>query len=718
MEHAKTRIEAADSGIGRNVQFEWDSRPEKYLSIVHQLPDILYKLDDQGRFVYLNNSIRNLGYEPGDLLDKHFSVIIHPEDRARVQRKNVTARKHSAVRGKASKSGFFDERRTGNRITRNLPVRFQPGEGGMMSGNGKICKKNFHIISTGVYDYQDKAAGKIFTGTVGIMREIVRHKGVAGEHGGLLGLYRTIVEHASDLISIVAGNGTILYCSPSSARVLGREPESMVGNTIWEYVHEEDAPMIVDIFKKACDDHPELECKCRIRDDDGEWRVIKNRGTVLRDRQGKILCVVILSSDITTQHVAEESMKRAMCYMERHVLDRSAELQRTKKQLTSEIKSREVRDAEYNDLQSCYRNLVDKIDEIIFDLDVNGTVITVNSAVKEKAGFLADEMSGRNISEYIHEDDIRIVKKLFEEVRGRPADNAAVVHAEREIRIVRKDRTILWIDARCRQATGAVGKMRGYILMAVDITRKKMSECDNTRIVAMDVLAMFAAGLGRDLNNILTSVMSNISLVKLSLREDDAAYSCASLAVGDAIMAREIAWKMMEISGGGSSEVRSVSLEDLIRKTASVVVEGSAVFCRFIVRGRIKHVAVNPEQMRQVINNIILNACQAMRRRGELIVTLENYKITINDDPYLVPGDYVRVSIADNGLGISPENIERVFDPVYTTKGEVRGLGLAVSYSIMKKHRGHISVKSTKGQGTEVVLYLPVSNKPQSRRQT
>ena len=141
------------------------------------------------------------------------------------------------------------------------------------------------------------------------------------------------------------------------------------------------------------------------------------------------------------------------------------------------------------------------------------------------------------------------------------------------------------------------------------------------------------------------------------------------------------------------------------------MLRGSKSICEFSISEDLWPVEVDIGQISQVINNIVINANQAMPEGGTIQVAAENLIIDDRQSLSLKPGRYIRISISDQGIGISEKYTSKIFDPYFTTKQEGSGLGLATTFSIIKKHDGHITVESQPGVGTTFQIYLPASDK-------
>ena len=169
--------------------------------------------------------------------------------------------------------------------------------------------------------------------------------------------------------------------------------------------------------------------------------------------------------------------------------------------------------------------------------------------------------------------------------------------------------------------------------------------------------------------------------------------------------------QLLTFAKGGAPLKETALVEDIIKESSSFVLRGSKSHCGISIEEGLWPAEVDVGQISQVINNIVINANQAMPEGGIIQVAAVNLMIDYRHDLPLEPGRYIRISIKDQGVGIAQKHLLNIFDPYFTTKHEGSGLGLATSFSIIKKHDGHIAVESQLGVGTTFHIYLPASEK-------
>jgi len=240
------------------------------------------------------------------------------------------------------------------------------------------------------------------------------------------------------------------------------------------------------------------------------------------------------------------------------------------------------------------------------------------------------------------------------------------------------------------------------------ILRKKMED-ELLKAQKLESVGLLAGGLAHDFNNLLTGILGNIELAKMYADPADKVYEKLTDAGQAFSRAKDLTQQLLTFSRGGEPVKKIVSLGALVKNSAKFALRGSNVRCKFFIPKDLLSAEIDEGQITQVISNLIINASQAMPSGGTVKVFCENVVVRQQDALPLKEGEYVRISIRDKGIGMPREHLPKIFDPYFTTKQKGSGLGLATSYSIIKKHEGHIAAESEMGAGTTFHLYLPAS---------
>ncbi len=526
---------------------------EKYGTIVEVMGDIIYKIDPDGQFLYLNNSVTNLGYEPKELIGRHFSEIIHPDDIENVSRHLVLPRFEGMLTGPEKAPKLFDERRGESRMTKNLELRLIPKNWHDDKDDSKcrFCSLVTvgEVSASGQYRQGKASKEAIFTGTVGIIRDITHRK---------------------------------------------------------EY---------------------------------------------------------------------ESALQK------------------------SERK---------------YRELADFLPIPVFETDLNGTVTFANKVAYEMFKYEREDI----------EKGVNILKCLAPQDRKKASENIYRKFNGEEFggtqyTALRKDGTTfpVILESCCIVEGQTVLGLRGAVIDISQLRQAEQSlnevelkrEQERFRIEKLESLGVVAGGIAHDFNNFLTSILGNVSVAKTLAPTHSEIFSILKDAERVSLQAAELTQQLLTFSKDGVLATKPSSINMLIRDSILFVLRGSNIKPDISIADDLWTAEVDKAQIGQVISNIIINAKQAMPYGGIIRVAAQNAVIDELDDMPLRPGRYITITIEDQGPGIPQDQFDRIFDPYFTTKEEGSGLGLAVCYSVVSKHHGHIEVKTEEGKGTTFSIFLPAS---------
>jgi len=234
-------------------------------------------------------------------------------------------------------------------------------------------------------------------------------------------------------------------------------------------------------------------------------------------------------------------------------------------------------------------------------------------------------------------------------------------------------------------------------------------QIENARKI--DSLGIFAGGLAHDFNNILSGIIGNVSLLIESTGKNDPKRESMMGIEYAAYRAKALTLQLLTFAKGGAPIKETASIKEIVEETANFVLSGSRIRPRFSVQDNLMNVRVDAGQISQVIQNLVINALDATNgEEGFIDIRIENSIYRFPGTPVKILTDCIKIEIRDYGRGIPATEIPYIFDPYYTTKEKGNGLGLAICYSIIKKHEGDITVQSKPGEGTLMVLYIPAVN--------
>jgi nitrogen-specific signal transduction histidine kinase/CheY-like chemotaxis protein len=251
----------------------------------------------------------------------------------------------------------------------------------------------------------------------------------------------------------------------------------------------------------------------------------------------------------------------------------------------------------------------------------------------------------------------------------------------------------------------------GVSIFFRDVTDRRRVEQERLTTGKLESLGTLAGGIAHDLNNILTVIAGNIGLAQIETPENAThLLSFLSRAGQAAQQAAQLSSQLLTFSKGGTPLKRVASISEIARQAAEFSLHGSNLRAELNLPEDLWTAAVDSSQIEQVINALIINAREAMPQGGTVQVNGNNIDLDADAGLPLRPGRYVKVAVADNGGGIDPELVTKIFDPYFTTKSSASGLGLSISYSVIKKHGGFLHLEKTSSDGATFAFYLPATD--------
>ena len=243
-----------------------------------------------------------------------------------------------------------------------------------------------------------------------------------------------------------------------------------------------------------------------------------------------------------------------------------------------------------------------------------------------------------------------------------------------------------------------------------DVTERKRAEDDRLTKGKIESLGTLAGGIAHDLNNILTVISGNIGLAQLEApSEEKNLFACLAKASQAAQEAAHMSSQLLTFSKGGSPVKKVVRMSELLAKSAHFSLHGSNLRAEMDIPPDLWTTEVDPAQIEQVINALMINAREAMLSGGTVDISARNIELENKPGALLPGGRYVKVAIADHGGGVPPDIATKIFDPYFTTKSVSSGLGLSISFSVVKKHGGMLHLEQSSPSGAVFSFYLPAA---------
>ena len=338
-------------------------------------------------------------------------------------------------------------------------------------------------------------------------------------------------------------------------------------------------------------------------------------------------------------------------------------------------------------------------------IDSEGFVTSWNKAAENIFGWREEEVLGGFLPIIPGEKEKEhwnLKKKTFK------GDSFTILDTIRK----KKDGTLINVNIYTAPLLYEEGEAIETIAIFDDITGRKKMEQELIKANKLESLGLLAGGIAHDFNNLLAVILGNISISLRELSQEDRVFSRLENAKKAIQQAKNLTQQLQTFARGGDPIKKTASIEELIREVVSFTLSGSKVHCRFSFPEDLFYVDIDEGQIIQVVHNIIINAVQAMPEEGIINISAKNVNLGKGDSScayFIDEGSYIKLIIQDSGTGIPEKDIKKVFDPFFSTKVEGTGMGLATTYSIIKRHGGCITLESHIGLGTTFYIYLPAS---------
>lgn len=456
------------------------------------------------------------------------------------------------------------------------------------------------------------------------------------------------------------------------AMMLGyRSEELPVEIDSWErLIHPEDFPAV----RRAVENHFEgradtFESEHRVRHRSGQWFWVLARGRVIeRDSEGRPLRACGTYLDLTARKQAEESARS------------------------------------FRELQQA---IVEASPFPILSIDPDGRVLSWNPAAERVFGWTAAEVIGQSLPIVGPDAEVEF-RRLRERILAGESISGMPISRRR------KDGTLLALNlsaAPIRDASGGVTAIAGAF---EDVTERKRLESQLLQAQKMESVGRLAGGVAHDFNNMLGVILGNAELALEKVGEAAGLRDELEEIVNAARRSGDITRQLLAFARRQTISPRVIDLNDLVGGTLKLLrrLLGEAIELQWQPGGGLWPIRMDPAQVDQILANLCVNARDAIQGNGR--ITIETHNLSLGEDdcagiPDSSPGDWVRLTVSDNGSGMDQVTVRQIFEPFYTTKamGKGTGLGLPMVYGVVHQNGGFISVASEPGEGTTFEIYLP-----------
>lgn len=533
--------------------------------------------------------------------------------------------------------------------------------------------------------------------------------------------FRAITQNSSDIIIIVDKIGTITYVNPSIERFAGYKPEELIGKSGFDFIALADLPRaIYDFGRSILTKDVIIPNAFRIKHKDGSERVLEGVGNNLLDNP-VVAGFVMNVRDITERKKAEEELDLYRKRLENLVEERTSELANINSQLLNELTERQRAEKALRESEERFRALIQKSSDIISIFDEHGLFIYNSPSVEKVLGYSPEYLIGKSPFEFIHPDDHALVRKKFAEVINRTNTGTPT-----EFRFLKADGSWKSVESLGSNLLNYQG-INGIVITSRDVTERKEAEEKRKllegrlhRAEKMESLGTLAGGVAHDLNNVLGVLVGYSELLLMEFPVGNPHRKHISSILQSSQRAAAIIQDLLTLARRGVAVSEVVDLNKVISDYFSapefekLKAHHPFVFFNTHLEQDLLNIKGSPVHLQKTIMNLVSNASEAISAQGEVTVRTENRYLDTPIRGYddVRDGDYVVLTVSDNGKGISATEIEKIFEPFYTKKVMGRsgtGLGLAVVWGTVKDHEGYINVQSEDGKGSTFTIYFPAT---------
>ncbi len=644
---------------------------DRYKNLVELTTDVIYISDREGNQAFMNDAAyKVLGYTPEEVIGKPWTMLVHPDDREKSFRK------------------FLDMIEQGFDVF-NFENR-------QVTKNGKILNMlhNMRILRN--------ERGEV-VGAQGIARDITERKQAEEK----LRLFSEAIEEAMDGVQIVDLNGRIIYSNRAVGEIYGFSAAELIGTRVGDLNVEKDFDRTVIL--------PSIRETGRWN---GELTVLHKNGkefpiwlstSAVKNSLGTPIALIGITRDITERKKVEEELKKHREHLMDMVEERTSELKTAVQLLTQEIAFRKTAEETLREGETRYRNLsqefhtlLDAIPDTLLLLSSDLEVMWANEGAAKAFGKKVSELTGLHCYNIWHNsavacDNCHAMKSFL---TGSPESSKRTAVGNR------------LLDSRAFPIKGDDGGVNNVILIVTDITEKATLEAEAMRASHLASIGELAAGVAHEINNPINGIINYAQMLanRSTQRTKEAEIAGRIMKEGDriaGIVRSLLSFARERKEEKAPSSLQVILFEALTLSEAQFRKDG--IELRMDFPAELPDVIANPQQVQQVFLNVISNARYALNQKYPgadksklLEISGENTRV---DDL-----QYVRFTFCDYGTGIPANILDKVMNPFFSTKpsGQGTGLGLSISHGLIKDHGGRLTIESTEGEYSRIMIDLPV----------
>lgn len=504
----------------------------------------------------------------------------------------------------------------------------------------------------------------VFKGMRGIVVDISERKKMEDELRESEELFRMLLLSSSSIIIMFQDDKNV-FVNPTASVVSGYSEEELKSMHFWDIVHPDHSDIVRQKgMKRLRGEKVEPRYEIKIVTKKGDIRWLDTTATFVKYKG--VNSVMVSAFDITERKKNAELLKKEVYFNQK---------------------------------------IFDTAHAIILLLDFDGNIIRFNSYLEELTGFSLAETEGKNWYDFfVPEREKAIVRKVLDLTMTSLSMSS---HVNPVLLKSGEEKDVEWYNTAIK---GEDEKLIGVLSIGLDISEKIKMARELQKKKNLESIAILAGGLAHDFNNIMTAIIGNLSILKMNIVNEQENMEIISDAESAALRAASLTKQLLSFSKGESLYKQDTDLNEIIPGLVKFLLSGTKISYSFDSGEVVNSVNIDRTQFNQVVQNLVINSVQAISGSGKISIKVRNQFIDEKDSLFLnLPcGEFVRITFSDNGPGIGRENIDKIFDPYFTTKAEGSGLGLAIAYNVIKKHGGLLCVDHSTTTGASFDIYLPL----------
>jgi two-component system cell cycle sensor histidine kinase/response regulator CckA len=529
----------------------------------------------------------------------------------------------------------------------------------------QFVKKNGELVDVLLSATGERDAGGNVIRSLAVIEDITERRRAEEALKASERRYKAIVENQAEFVVRYLPGGTLTFVNDTLCNYLDMKRDELLGKSYYPFMHADDRESFVREIESLNIRKPTMVAEARVVLRDGRVAWHKWAHSAIFDRDGNIVEYQATDRDITDSKRMEEALRRS-----------EENLQR----------------------------IMDGSSAVIFAKDLDGKYLFINTLYEKLFHVSKSAIIGKtdydvfphDAADAFRDADLQALKA------GRPIEAEEAVPHDDGMHYYISLKFPLYDDNKKPYAVCGI---------ATDITERKKLEEQSLRVQKLEAIGTLAGGIAHDFNNLLHGVFGYISLAKLKRNDQEKSIAALEEAEKALHLTVRLTNQLLTFSKGGKPVKKLIDLLPVIETAAKFALSGSRSGYHLVVDAALWQIDADEGQIGQVIQNLILNADQAMPEGGRVEVLARNVQPPGRGLPQRLQqgASYVEIAVKDSGVGIPKQYLTKIFDPYFTTKEKGSGLGLSTSYSIVKNHAGLIEVRSEVGKGTTFLVYLPAT---------